>query len=76
MKKNILIFLTIFALLGIQYCVYGDDIDTVMQQFKAAQSKLRELRQSGASESQISAQQEKVKSLRAKVSELQSGQGQ
>lgn len=75
-KKIIIIFLIIFTVLGSQPLIHAEDIDSLMQKFKSAQSKLRELRQNGASQTAISTQEEKVRELRSKVNDFQKNMGE
>lgn len=76
MKKLVLFILIACISIGQNSFAFAEDVGAVMQQFKAAQTKLRDLRQSGASASEIAAQEAKVRSLRAKASSLQSEIGQ
>ena len=72
----LIIILTLLTGFGFYYSAHAESLESVMQQFKAAQAKLRELRQSGASASEISAQESKIRILRSKADDLQASQGQ
>jgi len=75
MKKVILtIFLISLASFEMFSCASASDYVTALKEFKAENAKIREMRQSGASQQEISIQENKVKMLRKKVNELQAQQ--
>jgi len=82
MKKEISSFLILltavagFIFFSSAYAYADDNLENAMKQFKTAQIKLRELRQSNASPSEIVVQEAKIKILRTKVSEILSNTGQ